>query len=153
MFRKLIILLMGIGLYMAWQYEMPNVSAPTSIQVESEVATERATDAPKFASQYAGHDWYLVERGGDRGLELIDEDGAKKGFYQFETGSTYRGLVLNETTRDQVEDIGFEAVTSYNKGLNRYLIPDDPSFSVFAIDGQYVTFFFDQHDDDLLKGI
>ena len=46
MFRKLIILLMGIGLYMAWQYEMPNVSAPTSIQVESEVATERATDAP-----------------------------------------------------------------------------------------------------------
>ncbi|MFO7176699.1 hypothetical protein QJS77_14805, partial [Enterococcus faecium] len=65
MFRKLIILLMGIGLYMAWQYEMPNVSAPTSIQVESEVATERATDAPKFASQYAGHDWYLVERGGD----------------------------------------------------------------------------------------
>ena len=153
MFRKLIILLVGIGLYMAWQYEMPNVSAPTSIQVESEVATERATDAPKFASQYAGHDWYLVERGGDRGLELIDEDGAKKGFYQFETGSIYRGLVLNETTRGQVEDIGFEAVTSYNKGLNRYLIPDDPSFSVFAIDGQYVTFFFDQHDDDLLKGI
>lgn len=154
MFRKLIIILMSIGLYMAWKYEMPNVSAPTSVQVQSEVADERVMkDAPQFASQYGGFDWYLVERSGDRGLELIDENAAKKGFYQFETGSTYKGLVLDETTRDQVEQIGFEPVRSYTKGLNRYLVPDDPSFSVFAIDGQYVTFFFDQHDNDRLKGV
>lgn len=155
MFRKLMIVLIAIGLYAAWKVEIPNVSAPTSVQVKSsEIEDELVmTDAPKFASQYDGHDWYLVERGGSRVLELIDQNGAKKGFYQFESESTFEGLILDQTTRDEVEKIGFESVQSYNKGLNRYLIPDDPSFEVFAIDGSYVTFFFDQHDDDRLKGI
>lgn len=162
MIRKLIIILMAIGGYAAWKYEVPNVSAPTSVQVKSDVAEEvegtdeettEVTDAPRFASQYAGNDWYLLERNGDRTLELIDADGAKKGFYQFETGSTYEGLIVDETTRQDVEQIGFDAVRSYDKGMRRYLIPDDPSFSVYAINGNYVTFFFDQHDDDKLKAV
>lgn len=155
MFRKLFILLIGIGLYAAWNYEVPNVSAPTSVQVKStEVAEERvATDAPNFASQYADHDWYLIEKNGDRTLELIDSDGAKQGQYQFESGSTFEGLVLDQTTRQQVENIGFDEVKSYDKGLKRYLIPDDPSFSVYAMNGNYVTMFFDQHDEEKLKGV
>ena len=158
MFRKLLLILAAIGVYAAWKYEVPNVSAPTTVQVQStEVAGETeapsTTDAPEFASQYDGHAWYLTERSGNRSLELIDANGAKKGFYQFESGTSYEGLVLNETTRKQVEAIGFDAVRSYNKGLNRYLIPDDPAFDVYEIDGSYVTFFFDQHDDNRLKGI
>lgn len=156
MFRKLFILLLAIGAYSAWKYEVPNVSAPTSVvQVKSTEATEErvATDAPQYASQYKGHDWYLLERNGDRSLELIDTDGAKKGFYQFETGSTYEGLVMNQTTKQDVESIGFEKVKSYDKGLRRYLIPDDPSFSVYAINDSYVTMFFDQHDEDKLKAV
>lgn len=155
MFRKLFVLLIGIGLYAAWNYEVPNVSAPTSVQVKStEVVEERiATDAPKFASQYAGHDWYLLEKNGDRILELVDEDGTKKGRYQFETGSTFEGLVLDQTTQQQVDNIGFDEVKSYDKGLKRYLIPDDPSFSVYAMNGNYVTLFFDQHDEDKLKAV
>ncbi|TCI43414.1 SCP-like extracellular family protein [Exiguobacterium sp. SH3S2] len=155
MFRKLFILLIGIGLYTAWNYEVPNVSAPTSVQVQSTEVVEEgvATDAPQFASQYTGHDWYLLEKNGDRTLELVDEDGAKKGQYQFESGSTFEGLVLDQTTRQQVENIGFDEVKSYDKGLKRYLIPDDPSFSVYAMNGNYVTMFFDQHDEDKLKGI
>ncbi|WP_214803888.1 CAP domain-containing protein [Exiguobacterium sp. s194] len=157
MFRKLVILLLAIGMYAAWKFEVPNVSAPTSIQVKStEVAEEqqeRSTDAPRFTSQYAGHDWYLLEKNGDRSLELIDADGSKQGQYQFETGSIFEGLVVGETTRQQVEQIGFDEVKSYNKGLKRYLIPDDPSFNVYAIDDDYVTLFFDQHDDDKLKAV
>lgn len=154
MFRKLVVLLLAIGMYAAWKYEVPNVSAPTSVQVKStEVAEDSATDAPHFASQYAGHDWYLLEKNGDRSLELIDRDGSKKGHYQFETGSVYKGLVLDETTRQQVDQIGFKKVESYNKGLKRYLIPDDPAFSVYAIDGYYVTMFFDEHDQDKLKAV
>lgn len=95
----------------------------------------------------------MLERNGDRALELIDADGAKKGFYQFETGTTYEGLILDETTRQDVERIGFDPVRSYDKGMRRYLIPDDPSFSVYAINGSYVTFFFDEHDGDKLKAV
>lgn len=103
----------------------------------------------RYSSEYPGYDWE-VRRTSTEEFVALTKDGKDYGKYRFKNGVTTQGAVLNKDTESSLKKKGWSAVKSYRKGNTNYMLNLDHA-AVYEKKGNYVTYFFDQHDGNKVK--
>lgn len=118
-----------------------------------EVKTE-AGDPQRVSVNEYGTEWHTYHKDyANYFMVSFNEEGFVNGLYtnQDVISSTFN--VSLDTPKNDVRKQFGEPMDKVRKGLTFYLMDNKDEYDLYYVDGQYITFFYDQHENDTVTAI